>query len=151
VPQPRLRLGLAAGFTVVFLAVFAGFGGLGYAKSTLFGGARGTGNAFGSLFGSGKGNSSSTPGGSQGPGGNTGVGGVIASGGGGFPGHGGPPWFHQYPIFVVVCLITPNKDIPIIVLNPIGNLLIQKGVAHAPPCNTGPNPKPKPKPGDGDD
>jgi hypothetical protein len=111
--RPSRRPVLAIAFASVFLAVFAGFGGIGYAKSAVSNATNGTHITV------------------------SGVGGPSVSVGNGAT--AGSPTHHQYPHFALTCIITPQRDIPVILPVRLVDFLIANGVAHPPPCNVRPH------------
>ena len=123
--RPRFRYGLGVGFATVFLVVFASFGGLGYANSSVHTLRHSTPKLFSSIF---HGNSYDKQGGKND--------GHDGSHGGDDNGGGGGSAEHQYPHFVLVCLrVYRHHDIKIIVPQNAANKLISKGLAHTPPCH----------------
>jgi len=128
--RPRFRFGLAVAFATVFLAVFASFGGLGYANSSVRDlGHRGP-NFVSHLI---HGNTYHTSSSSSKRGSDEGDD-HQGNNGDDDNGDDDDSAEHQYPHFVAICLIKKHKEIEIVVPQKVANKLIAKGKAHVPPC-----------------
>ena len=128
--RPRFRFGLAVAFATVFLAVFASFGGLGYANSSVRAlGHRGPSFVSHLIHGHTPYNTSHTASKSEKHGGDNGDDDDGDD-------DDNDSAEHQYPHFVAVCLIKKHKEIRIVVPEKVANKLIAKGKAHVPPCVT---------------